>query len=347
VEEIAYTEKLDEELRENIIEQIHPEQAKWFNPTFIIPKPHWKWRKILDANSFNKEIQMILFRMIGTGEVRDLLRKGDWATSLDLKSAFHHLIVYPPRRPYLAFEAMGKVYQYRAMPFGTQHSPIFFPQALAMVLTKIRRESNIRILNYVDDLRLLHQNKERLRKQTLIIMKILEAFGWTIAQEKCEIEPKQQINFLEWTLDLKRMQLKMIDIKKPKITLPIKEIYQLHRETSPIKIKYLAPIVGKLNFLRILVREASLQLKLMDSGKTRSLKNKKWTENMILPKEILQELYLLREVIAKNQEMTLDVRITEAVMASGASLKGWGVTLELQTGDTLVQHGEWNKEQKH
>ncbi|KAA6401479.1 MAG: putative reverse transcriptase [Streblomastix strix] len=196
-ETIAYTEKLEEELRENITEQIYFEQAKWFNPTFIIPKPHQKWTKILNAYQLNKEIQKIHFKMNGTDQVRDLIRKGDWVTSLDQKSAFHHLTVYPPHKPYLAFEAMGKVYQYRAMPFGTQHSPIFFAQALAMVLTKIRRESDIRILNYVDDLLLLHQNKERLRKQTLIIMQILEAFGWTIAQEKCEIEPKQQINFQE------------------------------------------------------------------------------------------------------------------------------------------------------
>ncbi|KAA6404284.1 MAG: hypothetical protein EZS28_000193 [Streblomastix strix] len=44
--------------------------------------------------------------------------------------------------------------------------------------------------------------------------------------------------------------------------------------------------------------------------------------------------------------MTLEMKIPEAVMVSNASPKGWGVTLELQTGDTLVQHGEWNKEQK-
>ncbi|KAA6393727.1 MAG: putative reverse transcriptase [Streblomastix strix] len=196
VEEIAHTEKWEEELREKIIEQIHSEQAKWFNPTFIIPKPHQKWRKILDASALIKEIQTIHFKMNGTDQVRDLIRKGDWASSIDLKSVFHHLIVYPPHRPYLAFEAMGKVYQYRAMPLGTQLSPNFLAQALAMVLTKIRRESDIKILNYVDDLLLLHLNKERLRKQTLIIMKILEAFGWTIAQEKCQIEPKLQINFL-------------------------------------------------------------------------------------------------------------------------------------------------------
>ncbi|KAA6367908.1 MAG: hypothetical protein EZS28_036566 [Streblomastix strix] len=84
----------------------------------------------------------------------------------------------------------------------------------------------------------------------------------------------------------------------------------------------------------------------MDSAKTRALKNKEWRENMIPPKEILQELYWWHGVIVRNQEMTLEVKIPEAVMVSDASPKGWGVTLELQTGDTLVQHGEWNKEQK-
>ncbi|KAA6400294.1 MAG: hypothetical protein EZS28_004181 [Streblomastix strix] len=117
-----------------------------------------KWRKILDVSSMNKEIQMIHFKMNGTDQVRDLIRKGEWATNLDLKSAFHHIIVFPPHRPYLTFETIGKVYQYRAMPFGTQHSPIFFAQALAMVLTKIGRETDRRILNFMDDLFLLNQN---------------------------------------------------------------------------------------------------------------------------------------------------------------------------------------------
>ncbi|KAA6358507.1 MAG: hypothetical protein EZS28_045967 [Streblomastix strix] len=67
---------------------------------------------------------------------------------------------------------MGKVYQYKAMPFGINHSTIFISQALAIVLTKKRSESDICVLNYVDNLLILHQDKERLRKQSLIIMGI-------------------------------------------------------------------------------------------------------------------------------------------------------------------------------
>ncbi|KAA6364161.1 MAG: hypothetical protein EZS28_040310, partial [Streblomastix strix] len=138
----------------------------------------------------------------------------------------------------------------------------------------------------------------------------------------------------------------MTDLRKQELRYQLKRLISLTEKQVPIKIKYLASIIGKLNFLRVKIREASLYLKLIDSAKTRALKSKEWGENMIPPKEILQELYWWHGVIVKNQEMTLDVRIPEAVMVSDASPKGWGVTLELQTGDTLVQHGEWNKEQK-
>ncbi|KAA6382216.1 MAG: hypothetical protein EZS28_022259 [Streblomastix strix] len=93
---MAYAENLEKELREDIIVEIHPELDKWFNPTFIIPKPHGKWRKILEASSLNNEIQTIHFKMNGTDQVRNLIRKGDCATSLDLKSAFQLQIIYPP-----------------------------------------------------------------------------------------------------------------------------------------------------------------------------------------------------------------------------------------------------------
>ncbi|KAA6395263.1 MAG: hypothetical protein EZS28_009208 [Streblomastix strix] len=267
-EEIAQTEKFEEELRENIIEEINPEQAKWFNITFIIPKPNQKWKKILDASSLNNEIQMIHFKMNETDQIRDQIRKRDWATSLDLKSAFHHRIVYPLYRPYLAFEAMEKVNQYRAKLFGTQHSPIFFVQAQAVVLMKIRKVFEIRILKNVDDLLLLHQNKERLRKQTqIIIMRILEAIEWTIAKEKCEIEPQQQINLLRRTLDLEKMYIKMTDLRKQELRFQLRKLISLLDRQVPIKIKYLESIIGKLIFLRFQVKEASLYLKLMDLAK--------------------------------------------------------------------------------
>ncbi|KAA6377973.1 MAG: hypothetical protein EZS28_026498 [Streblomastix strix] len=177
-------------------------------------------------------------------------------------------------------------------------------------------------------------------------MRILEALGWTIAQEKCEMEPKQQTNLLGYTWDLKRMYLKMADLRKKQLRFQLKRFISLTEKQVPIKIKYLASIIAKLNFLRVQVREASFNLNLMDFVRTRALKKKDRKLNKIFLKKILQELYLRLGVIVRNQEMTLEMRIQEAVMLSDASLKGWRVNLELQTGETLVQHGERNQEQK-
>ncbi|KAA6373125.1 MAG: hypothetical protein EZS28_031347 [Streblomastix strix] len=57
-----------------------------------------------------------------------------------MKSALHNLIVYPQHRPYVAFEAFGKVHQFKAMPLGTQYLQNFFIQVLAVILKKIRKD---------------------------------------------------------------------------------------------------------------------------------------------------------------------------------------------------------------
>ncbi|KAA6374881.1 MAG: putative reverse transcriptase, partial [Streblomastix strix] len=192
-EKEAYQEMMKEELEEGIVVPIQENQVKWWNHTFLIKKPNGTWRKILDASKLNKEIEKLHFKMHGLEEVQYLANQMDYATSLDLKSAFHHITVSPNSIPYLEFNFNNNNYAYKAMPFGTKHSPIFFAEAIESVLRQIRIHSEIKILNYCDDILLIHQNKQILKTQTMEIMKTLEQFGWTISIDKCEIEPKQVI----------------------------------------------------------------------------------------------------------------------------------------------------------
>ncbi|KAA6364585.1 MAG: hypothetical protein EZS28_039888, partial [Streblomastix strix] len=84
-------------------------------------------------------------------------------TSLNLSSTFHHLIVQTKSQPYLAFEFQNNHYSYRAMSFGTKHSPIYFATAMEPIIQRIRMKTEIIIIIYVDDIILLHQNKEYLK----------------------------------------------------------------------------------------------------------------------------------------------------------------------------------------
>jgi hypothetical protein len=95
---------LAEELSEGIVREIPEEEVRWVTPTFLVPKPQTgKYRKILDCRILNEEVLPVHFKMESPDTVRSLLRKGDWATSLDVKSAFNHVPVHPSLLPYLAF----------------------------------------------------------------------------------------------------------------------------------------------------------------------------------------------------------------------------------------------------
>ncbi|KAA6358190.1 MAG: hypothetical protein EZS28_046282, partial [Streblomastix strix] len=90
-EKKAYQEMLKEEFEEGIVIPIQQDQVKWWNHTFLIKKPNGTWRKILDASKLNKEIEKLHFKMHGLEEVQYLANQMDYATFLDLKSAFHHI----------------------------------------------------------------------------------------------------------------------------------------------------------------------------------------------------------------------------------------------------------------
>ncbi|KAA6367948.1 MAG: putative reverse transcriptase [Streblomastix strix] len=189
---------IEEELKENIVILIKKEQIKWYNSIFMIKKANGKWRKILHAKALNKQIADFRFKMHDSNGVKKTIRLGVWGTSLDLFSAFHHQIVQIEPQLYLAFEFQNNHYTYRAKPFGTKHSPIYFATAMELILQQIRMKTEIRIINYVDDILPLHQNKEYLKNMTQKVINTLKYFGFTMNTEKSETESIQIVKFLGW-----------------------------------------------------------------------------------------------------------------------------------------------------
>ncbi|KAA6382811.1 MAG: hypothetical protein EZS28_021663 [Streblomastix strix] len=189
---------LEEELKENIVILIKKEQIKWYNPTFMIKKANGQWRKILDVIALNKQIADFRFKMHNSNEMKQTIRLRDWGTSRDISSAFYHLIVRTESQPDLSFEFQNNHYTYRAISFGTKHSPIFFATAMEPIMHQIRMKTEIKIMNYVGDILLLLQNKQNLMKLTKKIIDTLKYFGFTMNTEKSKTEPNRTVIFLGW-----------------------------------------------------------------------------------------------------------------------------------------------------
>ncbi|KAA6376861.1 MAG: hypothetical protein EZS28_027611 [Streblomastix strix] len=176
------------------------------------------------------------------------------------------------------------------MPFGTKHSPIFFAEAIESFLRQIRIHSEIKILNNFDNILLIHQDKYTLKTQTMEIMRTLEQFGWIISTEKCETEPKQIITFLGSIWNQKEMNIRMSEERKLKMIQTLKDwcnvIYMNKSET----IKQLAAQIGRLNFLKPLIKEASLYLIELDKAKTQMLRTESWDGIMVVNRAVIREL---------------------------------------------------------
>ncbi|KAA6398972.1 MAG: putative Transposon Ty3-I Gag-Pol polyprotein [Streblomastix strix] len=233
------------------------------------------------------------------------------------------------------------------MPFGCKHSPIFFTQALTILLTEIRKRTEIRIINYSDDLLLLHQDKNWLFYQIQHLINTLEHFGWTIALNKCQLIPKQEIDFLGWTWNMIEMNIFMTKDRRHQLIDQVKQFFKNTQRHKIIKIKETAALIGRFNFLRTQFRKASLYIMLIDLAETRAIKTQGWTGMMVSPLEALKELYWWIKKIAENKKQQIQNPIPQAIVVTDASPQGWSAILELDSEEVLVAHGAWLSYQIH
>ncbi|KAA6369382.1 MAG: hypothetical protein EZS28_035091, partial [Streblomastix strix] len=141
-----------------------------------------------------------------------ILEHGDFATTLDLQDAFHHIRVSEQLLPYFGFKFLNKTYTYRGLPFGYRNSPYHFNMTLTLALREIRgRWQKLKISNYIDDIILLHPNKNQLKLITIQVIQYLQSLTWKRQQKKCRIYPSTTFIYLgqKWnqiTIEVKMPQ---------------------------------------------------------------------------------------------------------------------------------------------
>ncbi|KAA6341858.1 MAG: hypothetical protein EZS28_052426 [Streblomastix strix] len=151
-------------------------------------------------------------------------------------------------------------------------------------------KTEIRIINYVDDILLLHQNKEYLKNMTQKAIQILIYFGFAMNTEKSETEPNQTVIFLGWEWNLANAKVKT---KPKKRLLLLHDLYNMRRWIKTgieITVKQTAKLIGKLNYLRLLFQEASLFLNTMDHQKAQAARLRGWNTTMIMNKTAIPDI---------------------------------------------------------
>ena len=128
-----------------------PVQRCFLSRIFTVPKEPTGTRLILDVSTLNEYISVPSLTMTNHVTLRQRLVAPAWMASLDLKDAYLHVPIRQNLHKYLALSCWGKLFFFRALPFGLAPAPWLFSMLMEAVLTHLRVEG-IDILGYLDDL---------------------------------------------------------------------------------------------------------------------------------------------------------------------------------------------------
>lgn len=186
--------------RKRVIEEA--KILRWQSRLFTVPKKDsTEDRLIIDLSILNGYIKSETFKMLTLQEVKQLLPKGYWTVSIDLKDGFWHVPVTRKKRPFLGFRWKNKNWQFRAMPFGLNVAPRAFTKVIAHVV-RVMAESGIWCLPYLDDLLIIASTEDECQQKADQAVKILESLGWLLNWEKSRLTPAQRFIWLGVQFDL-------------------------------------------------------------------------------------------------------------------------------------------------
>jgi ribonuclease HI len=340
-QKLAYAELLKEELQEEIVEQVDKRQLKWCNPSFLVPKSSGGWRKIVDCRTLNGLLKDKGFKMEGFDTALQLAKTGDWATKLDIKAAYNHIPVQKSFRAFLGFSFGGRWYQYTTMPFGLKSAPRIFTKVMRPVIQQIRVRWDARVVCYMDDLLLLFDSEEEALTTTREVVLWLQALGWKMSTEKCVMEPRQQITFVGWALDLENGQFMMPKARRRQLMEALVMALQWCRRRKRVRVRWLAALIGQLNFLRTQFPEALLHTGRLITTKNAAVRREGWKGGVRMTPFLHGELKWWAKAVRFNKPRPWETPPTSATLTTDASPWGWGATLERTNGPKIYLWEQW------
>ena len=182
----------------------------------------------------------------------ELLYEGDYQVSMDLKSFYYHLMIFPAHRLYLGIAAdlpdgSRRFYQYTVLPFGLAPAAAIMTRLVKPILAYLA-SLGIRASIYLDDLKINASTKALAWEHYQMTRDVFLRAGFVISVEKSDefSDISQQKMYLGFIMDSVKMTAAASDAKLNSVSSFIREKLSFSR----ISIKDLAKIAGRLAALR-------------------------------------------------------------------------------------------------
>ena len=305
----------------------------FYGRLFVVPKASGGWRPVLDLSSLNTFLVYKHFKMETASSIREAVRPGDWAISLDLRDAYFHILIHETDRKFLRFSWRGEVYQFRALPFGLAPAPWLFTR-VTKELCLVARRQGIRLHVYLDDWLLLAQTEARCLGHSEFVLNLCSNLGFILNDEKSDLIPSQSFLYLGMCFDT----VKWTVSPSPQRLARLQEslLVALTVQTAPVRM--LASLLGMMESMALLLPLGRLHKRQFQRLFLREWVklNKNWFSQVPLG-------FQFREAILQwqNQEwlshgVPISLPPAQEILFTDASLQGWGAHM-----GNLTASGRW------
>ena len=138
-----------------------------------------------------------------------MLNKGDYFTTYDLISGYHHIEIHPEYRKFLGFEqtfedGSTRYFQFCVAPVGLASACYVFTKVL-QPFTKCWRGRGIKAIIYIDDGIAPFRGLEIAKSVSELVRNNLLYAGFVINNEKSDFNPKTKGKWLGTIIDTREL----------------------------------------------------------------------------------------------------------------------------------------------
>jgi len=267
--------------------------------------------------------------------VLKFLRKGMWATKIDLAQGYFHIPIHESSKHLLGFIWEGELYEFQALPFGLNSAPVIFTKVMREVVKRWRQDGII-VFIYIDDILILCNDRAKCQEDTERILQDLNHLGFMIKLEKCVTVPTQLITFLGIMLSFSEGVVCIPPEKQEIAFQSIQTIQEAYQKRRYLKLRWVARFLGKMQFLTIAQPEIAVFLSRLQKNLDQVVQQMSWSASMLIMRGVSKDMFHLKACLQVGKGTPFELDWNLVLVNTDSSLSGFG-----GHSQALTFSGQW------